>query len=1185
MAEIDLPDGSRAKIPGFALESTQAQMLTLLKAQVAADKAAMKTYEKIIELSKEANDQADDDSEEAKKARAEQERLLKGIDKTLNKKASLLSFDNIASGTNKASAALNSFTVKLLSFTGAAVGFLFKSTMDLGNTMAELAKNGMGFAGQNTAGTLAAMNALGISTEDAAAIMKTYSSVIAVQGQQAFLKVNKSLAQLTGNGAQLGLRMSELAAIAGEDMEIRQKLGIFENINADRAAKRSADLYKMQLAATKLLGKSIEEIRGASENTLANNEQVALRMLAITRRLSPEAAAQLTDSFTKMSSELSGMGLDQSLIDQIGNELFDVTAFYSEAGQDLFAALNATGPAGANLANSMSQINAAIKAGDIEKASAMMSKMPKDLGRLADSMSPEQLEAFANQLKALGPAGEKLALSLGSLSAATKNAAKGVETPLDPLAIAAKNMQSILDRLGGFFQAFKTRLAEAFGPMLTGILSAFDDVGKGANKQRGIFTALTEAGNKIINTLKRLIYGVDDGKDSVHDMAETVRNTVIPVIDKFADWFANGGGKLLFDTFKFATGVFEGLVTAGSWLFDVLAKVVQVGTDVLGFFVDMSGEDGPKSIGKAFGMLVVGMFAFNKGLQIATATMSGMRAVRGLFGGGGAAAAAAPAAAGGAKGGAAGALTSAGRGIGNFAKGIGKGIQGIFEGLAKGISAFANPTVLLGAAGLAGAIAVIGAGIAAASWIMGKALPTLAEGLQAVAEIDGEALIKAGLGITAFGVGLAALGAGSAIGAVGGIVSGILGLFGGETKIPWDKIEEFAKYNLPADRIKNNAMAVVAYSSAMAALAAGNVVNLIGSVANGLGSVVDGIVNFCGAEPPIDKMLAFAQYNLPADRIANNAKAVVAYTAAMTALATGNVINLIGSIANLIGSVVDGIVNFFGGEPPMAKLAAFGMYDINADGVKRNAGAVVEWAKAMAALAASNTIGALGSLGRVASAVIDGLFSFFGGDTSIPVDEMNEFGAMQLNVEGITKNARAVSAFAQALKGLTSFNTDNIDDFKDSIDDKFIKAVNRFTEIRVSGLAPKTIEESAAAMKKLYESYKKLSELDADNLTAVSEAMSSINKEIVAAQEANKEQTNPQNQDRGFFGNLFGSPSQPSPAPAETTPSPQAAAPAAAASPAISTANMESLLAQILETDKKQKDAIDALAEAVKKMA
>lgn len=119
---------------------------------------------------------------------------------------------------------------------------------------------------------------------------------------------------------------------------------------------------------------------------------------------------------------------------------------------------------------------------------------------------------------------------------------------------------------------------------------------------------------------------------------------------------------------------------------------------------------------------------------------SALGAVQGVISGG---------AAGGAAGGAG--IPAAGSASGS---GVLGGLGAGMKGAAAGLRAFANPMVIAGAAGFGIAIAAIGAGIAGAAWLMGKALPTLAEGLMKFTELDGAKLGSSALGIGKLGLGL-----------------------------------------------------------------------------------------------------------------------------------------------------------------------------------------------------------------------------------------------------------------------------------------------------------------------------------------------------------------------------------------------------------------------------------------------
>lgn len=158
---------------------------------------------------------------------------------------------------------------------------------------------------------------------------------------------------------------------------------------------------------------------------------------------------------------------------------------------------------------------------------------------------------------------------------------------------------------------------------------------------------------------------------------------------------------------------------------------------------------------------LIAAFVTYKGAMLAK---SAVGALGGMFSGGAGAAgaltggAAGPAGAVGSMGGLAEGLGKVGPAMGSIGKGAGDLIKSFMQGAASGLKAFANPQVLLGAAGFGIAIAAIGAGIAAASWIMGKALPTLAEGLGKIGELDGARLGSVAMGVGKLGLGLLAFG-------------------------------------------------------------------------------------------------------------------------------------------------------------------------------------------------------------------------------------------------------------------------------------------------------------------------------------------------------------------------------------------------------------------------------------------
>lgn len=355
--------------------------------------------------------------------------------------------------------------------------------------------------------------------------------------------------------------------------------------------------------------------------------------------------------------------------------------------------------------------------------------------------------------------------------------------------------------------------------------------------------------------------------------------------------------------------------------------------------------------------------------------------------------------------------------IGSIGKGLGTAIGGILTGVGEGLAflgGVAGPMVI-GAGALGLAIGLIGTGIAGATWIVGKALPTFAEGMAAFQNLNGDNLIKVGAGIGAIGVAMAAMGVGSAVSGIGnmlgGLADGITSLFGGKT--PFDKLQEFSKYDIDTAKVENNATAIVAYSKAMAALGAGGAIGSLGGLVS---SVADGLNKFFGGNPiPWTKIQEFQTIVLDGDKIEKNSNAVVSYAKAMAALAGGNAI---GSLGGLASALADGLSKFFGGtiRLPWDRMIEFQNVQLNTDKIKQNSEALHAFGTAMSSVPEIKTETSGGIFGAIGS--------FFNGNVVLPWDKMIQFQNVALDGDKIKKNADVLTVFGTALKNIPEIKSE-----------------------------------------------------------------------------------------------------------------------------------------------------------------
>jgi len=354
-------------------------------------------------------------------------------------------------------------------------------------------------------------------------------------------------------------------------------------------------------------------------------------------------------------------------------------------------------------------------------------------------------------------------------------------------------------------------------------------------------------------------------------------------------------------------------------------------------------------------------------------------------------------------------------GLMSLVGGLGAGIGVGLKGFAMGLSAIGKTAVpfLAGAGALALAIPAIGLGIAGATWILGKALPTFAEGLKSFEELDGKKIQDAGLGIGALGAGLAVFGTGGAAAGIGGVIGavgdGITKFLGGET--PFEKVIKFQGYDFKTAKIKNNAEAMVAFSTAMAAAGGANAISGLGGAIGSIGNAITGLL---GGEKglPYAAIKDFEKAG-PYDvkRIEANAGAIVAYSIAM-AKAKG--ISAGTELLGAVGAIGNSITGLLGGEKPLpyAQIAKFQAAEFDEPKIVKNASAVVAYSTAMAK---AKGIGAgteiLGAIGSVYGAVTN----LLGGEKGLPYDAIKKFQAAEFDEPKIVKNASALVAYSTAM--------------------------------------------------------------------------------------------------------------------------------------------------------------------------
>ena len=365
-----------------------------------------------------------------------------------------------------------------------------------------------------------------------------------------------------------------------------------------------------------------------------------------------------------------------------------------------------------------------------------------------------------------------------------------------------------------------------------------------------------------------------------------------------------------------------------------------------------------------------------------------------------------------------GSRTAGGRIGTNIGGALGGLTGGVIEGVGNGLAALGPkaPLILAGAGAIGGAIGLIGAGIAGATWLMGSALPTLSEGLKSFEDLDAASLQQAGSGMTALAGGLAAFGGAN-------IVAGIGNLFQTDEGLTptLDQLTDFQSYNINSERVRQNAEGLIAFGEALSSSGAG-------AMMSGLGSAVSAISNtvaeFFGGETgiPYNDIIEFQGYNFDVEKIRANAAAMIEFN---NALSSASGVQASSGIENMIGSISSFIAGIFGGDSPIDQVREFGQMDIDPEGVTRNSQAMVSMANA---------------LGSFSGQGID--------DIEIPRNVVSRLEDLaEINGDGLTLTAEGLQSIAN-IQGLQT----NINAIRDGFDADDIRSYNTALEDLVDTL-------------------------------------------------------------------------------------------------------------------------------------
>ena len=560
MADITLPDGSKANIPDFALDKTQKMMVDQLKKMDSSNASLLKKFEEFITLTtdglktgKSQTQAVTDALQDVQDEIADQTKANQNFRQVFSDRLES-DVTRMFVGTGNVLTTL----AKAATVTAAALGgFLYKSFMDVGESTGALAKSGLAFTEFNGSvkQNITNLTDLGMSVTDAAGFLTKFSNVAVLVNTRKFTQTINSLASLSANSAELGLTMSESAEYLATELEIRQ-MSAARKLTLDEQERQSLQAsLKATQQYTRLMGKSIEEIQNDKKNFIDNNARLSILQL---KALSlPEAAQRnLKDRIDQLSLGVSGLsGPLQTVVGVLSSASVSDFPLLDQEFQDLVNMLPA---ANQTLRESMMNIRRAMLDPNATR---------EDVKRAQDKAINE-IAALAKTSGLLSQSGTTTARSANNILVQAIAAANKVREninaagpdSIDPLVTSAKKVQKALDTLSGTLTNVKLSVLEgllpyfnAFGDALVKNYPILDEQGNVIGKTTSIMDALREAVMTVFDAFKGLFPTIGDVTKNADEMGKNMQNTVVPIIKQFGQAIAD-----YINTFKDEKGKFIG---------------------------------------------------------------------------------------------------------------------------------------------------------------------------------------------------------------------------------------------------------------------------------------------------------------------------------------------------------------------------------------------------------------------------------------------------------------------------------------------------------------------------------------------------------------------------------------------------------------------------------------------------
>ena len=566
MADVEF-NGSQGTIPDFALESTQENILAALKKQYGFSDKDLKNAKNAI-------------SNDNKNSKATIDALNKlGGDIT----AAIESDGSLTGVISSAGSGLASLGGYVAAAGVAVVGFaagIAKATLSLSKGFGDdLKKAGLSDTGAAFGDLGKELNVLvpglmtfGLSVSEAGNAIQDFRTSMTMVSGSAIKDVIGTFQSITNGGAKYGRTISENIEFLSDEIEYRARLGFIDQANSKRAAQDAKEIMDSQINASKLLGKSVDEIANGVKDLFTGD----IDIMASLATLGPNVEKELRKTF----QTFEGAGLPKEFQAGLAKMITDPIMLGSEEAKNAFNALSVLpDDMGDKVRGDVENLRAAMDLPEgtegrqeaIAQANKNLEFSMLEMGNNLNNLSKGEKEALFVQGQSI-PFLKDLLASQRGFAAAYKNFGKETNKELNKSLENSVIFDNQITILTNTFNVLLSSVKSGMAPALQMFTKALGDISNENSPIAKFRVRLEDISGKIIAKFND-IFGLANDQEENTNFVTGLLGTLGDIVESVADSFL---------TF------FESLMTQDGDSF--MAKVGNFVTDMVGSLLAIIGD-------------------------------------------------------------------------------------------------------------------------------------------------------------------------------------------------------------------------------------------------------------------------------------------------------------------------------------------------------------------------------------------------------------------------------------------------------------------------------------------------------------------------------------------------------------------------------------------------------------------